>query len=146
MSGGGDGNRARFLKRFSLASGGVLLVNAVDATRLDVLVSCCRALGLEPLVEAATEDELDVALATEATLIGVNSRDLRTFTVDRERAAALVARIPVDRVAIQMSGVKSAGDFGRVSPRADAVLIGEHLMRAADPEGAVRGLLTARQG
>ncbi len=112
----------------------LLLVRALGASELSMLVECCEALGVAPLVEAADEDELDRALATGAPIVGVNARDLHTFEVDEERACRCLAGIPRDRIAVYMSGVRSAADLRRVGEgRPDAVLIGEGLMRCEDP-------------
>jgi indole-3-glycerol phosphate synthase len=109
---------------------------------LALLIREIRARGMEPVVEAADAQELERALATEATIIGVNARDLRSFSVDSAHATSLVDRIPASRVAVFMSGVRTPADFARVAAsRADAVLIGEGLMRAPDPGAQLRSLL-----
>lgn len=120
----------------------LLLVRVLDDRELVQLIGEVRARGLEPIVEAADARELERALATEASIIGVNARDLRSFDVDSGRAAELVERIPRARVGVFMSGVRSAADFARVAAtRADAVLIGEGLMRAEDPGAKLAALL-----
>jgi indole-3-glycerol phosphate synthase len=120
----------------------LLLVRVLSDLELARLITEVRSRGLEPVVEAADEAELDRALATEATIIGINARDLRTFSVDSSHAAQLVDRIPPERVAVFMSGVRSAADLSRVAAtRADAVLIGEGLMRASDPGRALADFL-----
>ncbi|HEY6879212.1 MAG TPA: indole-3-glycerol-phosphate synthase [Polyangiales bacterium] len=120
----------------------LLLVRVLSDRELARLIHEVRARGLEPVVEAADGDELTRALATEATIIGVNARDLRSFDVDAGRAGELVDRIPPSRVAVFMSGVRSPEDFARVTAtRADAVLIGEGLMRAPDPGERLAELL-----
>jgi indole-3-glycerol phosphate synthase len=120
----------------------LLLVRVLPDARLAELIDAARDRGLEPVVEAADADELARALALPATIVGINARDLRSFGVDSGAALALVERIPRDRVAVFMSGVRSAADFARVAEsRADAVLIGEGLMRAPDPGAALRALL-----
>ncbi|MET0283511.1 MAG: indole-3-glycerol-phosphate synthase [Polyangiales bacterium] len=120
----------------------LLLVRVLDDRELARLIREVRARGLEPVVEAADGEELTRALATEAAIIGVNARDLRSFDVDSGRAGELVDRIPASRVAVFMSGVRSAEDFQRVArTRADAVLIGEGLMRAPDPGARLAELL-----
>lgn len=130
------------LARAAGASFVLLLVRVLDDVELARLIDAVRARGLEPVVEAADALELDRALASHATIIGVNARDLRSFTVDSGHAAALVNRIPADRVAVFMSGVRSPEDFARVSgTRADAVLIGEGLMRSADPGAQLAAFL-----
>jgi indole-3-glycerol phosphate synthase len=74
------------------------------------------------------------ALRTDATIIGVNARDLRTFRVDPQAAQHALLSIPAERVAVHMSGVHAAADFQLVAQgRADAMLVGESLMRAPSP-------------
>jgi indole-3-glycerol phosphate synthase len=120
----------------------LLLVRVLSDDRLASLIDAARARGLEPVVEAADADELTRALALPASIVGINARDLRSFGVDAGAALDLVERIPSDRIAVFMSGVRSADDFARVAQsRADAVLIGEGLMRAPDPGAALRALL-----
>jgi indole-3-glycerol phosphate synthase len=120
----------------------LLLVRVLSDTELARLSAAARARGLEPVVEAADAEELERALALDATIVGVNARDLRSFGVDADAALALIERIPRDRVAVFMSGIRSAQDLQRVAAtRADAVLIGEGLMRAAEPGAALRAFL-----
>jgi indole-3-glycerol phosphate synthase len=117
-------------------------VRVLRDRELGALIREVRARGLEPIVEAADERELERALATEASIVGVNARDLRSFDVDPARAGELVERIPSSRVAVFMSGVRTRADFARVAQtRADAVLIGEGLMRAEDPGKQLAELL-----
>jgi indole-3-glycerol phosphate synthase len=112
----------------------LLLVRALDAASLQALVDEVRRQGMAPVVEAADENELEVALATGASIVGVNARDLRSFRVDTEGARRALSRVPAERIAVHMSGVRSAEDLLRVGEsRADAVLVGEALMRAASP-------------
>jgi indole-3-glycerol phosphate synthase len=119
----------------------LLIVRALSAQRLSKMVDSCLAHGLAPVVECATLREIDNALATRASLIGVNARDLRTFQVDGEAAAEAIDRIPKDRIAIHMSGIRDAAALARISAgRADAVLIGESLMRASDPAAQLKAL------
>ena len=90
------------------------------------------------------EAELERALRTEATIVGVNARDLRTFAVDPARAARLIESIPSERVAVYMSGVRQVDDLKRVRDgRADAALVGEGLMRADDPGARLASWLEA---
>lgn len=120
----------------------LLLVRALDDDDLGFLVRQIRKLGMEPVVEAANADEVDRAVALGSTIIGVNARDLATFRVDKAAAAECVSRIPDDRVAVFMSGVTCEDDFREVAAgRADAVLIGEGLMRAEDPGARLAALL-----
>ncbi len=122
----------------------LLLVRVLDADRLARLVDETLRQGLAPVVEAANAEEVRVALGTKATIIGVNARDLRTFRVDPDAAMRAVAAIPEDRVAVHMSGITSAQDLARVARgRADAVLVGETLMRAPSPGDRLQELLAA---
>ena len=120
----------------------LLLVRALTEADLFSLVAQVHDLGMEPVVEAADADEVERALETGARIVGVNARNLRTFQVDTEAANHCLARIPSDRVAVFMSGIRTRDDFRRVAGgRADAVLIGEGLMRSADPGGHLSKLL-----
>lgn len=120
----------------------LLLVRALEDSELSSLIDGIRAHGMEPVVEAANSEEVDRAVAAGSIIVGVNARDLGTFRVDKSAAAECVSRIPEDRVAVFMSGVRTADDFREISQgRADAVLIGEGLMRAADPGARLAELL-----
>jgi indole-3-glycerol phosphate synthase len=120
----------------------LLIVRALTPQRLHALCDGAIALGLAPVVEAADISEIEVALTTRAVIVGVNARDLRTFRVDPDAAHACLQRIPADRIAVHMSGVRSVADYRAVSAgRADAVLVGEGLMRADDPAHKLRELL-----
>jgi indole-3-glycerol phosphate synthase len=120
----------------------LLLVRALSPAALERLVVLTRELGMEAVVEAADQAELDVALASSARIVGVNARDLRTFRVDPEAARTAIQSIPPGRVAVHMSGLKTRGDFESIAAsRADAVLVGESLMRAAEPGARLRELL-----
>lgn len=120
----------------------LLLVRALDDRSLSSLVQRIRGLGMEPVVEAANADEVDRAIALESRIIGVNARNLETFQVDKRLAQECVSRIPAQHVAVFMSGVRSGEDYAEVARgRADAVLIGEGLMRADDPRARLEELV-----
>ena len=122
----------------------LLLAVLHPAKRLARLVAAARDLGLEPLVEAHDGRELDAALATGARLIGINNRDLRTLDVDPERAVRLRDAIPGDRLAIAESGVRDADTVARWRASGfDAALVGEALMRSADPRAAAAAFVAA---
>lgn len=98
------------------------------------LVDHSMTRGVEPFVEVVDERELERALEAGARVIGVNARDLDTLEMNLERAARVLASIPVDRVAVHLSGVKSTTDAVAIADsRADAALIGTALMRLDDP-------------
>ncbi len=122
----------------------LLIARIVDAPTLARLAAAARQEGIEPLVEVATEDELDAALAAAARIIGVNARDLDTLAIDTERAARVLARIPPSTVAVHLSGLKTADDVTQVAHgRADAALIGEALMRQDNPAALLAQLVAA---
>jgi indole-3-glycerol phosphate synthase len=120
----------------------LLIVAALEQGALVELMALGRQLGMEPLVEVHTSIELDRALAADARMIGVNNRDLHTLEVRLETALELIERIPDDRVAVAESGLSTHGDLRRLRDAGfDAFLIGEHLMRVADPAAALADLL-----
>jgi indole-3-glycerol phosphate synthase len=95
-------------------------------------------LGLDVLVEVHDENDLEVAMHAEATMIGVNQRDLFTFEVDHDRAVRMVGVIPDGIVKIAESGVRGADDARMLSDAGyDAILVGETLVTAADPRSAI---------
>ena len=95
-------------------------------------------LGLSVLVEVHDEHEIDAALDAGARILGVNTRDLKTFSMHPERFAELRARIPAGVVAVAESGVRDATDVARYrKDGADAVLVGEALVTDGDPESRV---------
>jgi phosphoribosylanthranilate isomerase len=115
----------------------LLLASLHPAARLGRLVELALDLGLEPLVEAHDERELERALGTRARLIGLNNRDLRTLAVDPERSVRLRRLVPADRLVVAESGVREPGTVaGWRALGFDAALVGEALMRAADPAAA----------
>jgi indole-3-glycerol phosphate synthase len=123
------------------ASAVLLIARALEPRLLVALVSEACRLELEPLVEVRTERELDVALSTEAPVIGVNVRDLETLAMDFSLAEWLLPMIPRGRVAVAESGVKTSEDVRRAGAAgADAVLVGSVLSAAGDPAAAVREL------
>lgn len=122
----------------------VLLIVALVGERLRELLARAHALGLTALVEAHTADELARAVGAGAALVGVNNRDLKTLQVDTAVSERLLPLVPPDRFALAESGLRSARAVARaVRAGADGVLVGEHLMRAADPAAAARDLRAA---
>jgi indole-3-glycerol phosphate synthase len=120
----------------------LLIVAALADATLAELSAAARDYGLEALVEAHDAAEAARAVAAGATVIGVNNRDLRTFTVDRDLALRLRAEIPRDRLLVAESGIRDAADVARLrAGGVDAMLVGETLMRAPDPGAALRVLL-----
>jgi indole-3-glycerol phosphate synthase len=98
------------------------------------------------LVEVHDELELQRALGSGAEVIGVNQRDLHTFEVDHQRAVALGRSIPAGVVSVAESGIRDADDVASLADAGfAAVLVGETLVRSADRQGAVAGLLGNRR-
>lgn len=123
------------------ASAALLIARALPPERLIALVDEGRALGLELLVEIRDEEELETAIRSGASMIGVNNRDLETLEIDPAASERLIPQIPGDRVAIAESGVQVRRDVERFAALgSDAVLVGSALSAAADPAGAVRAL------
>jgi len=120
----------------------LLIVAALDDPTLRALYATCRRVGVEALVEAHDADEVARAAALGASIIGINHRDLKTFTLDRELALRLRAAISRDVVVVGESGIRDASDLRRLGAGGiDAVLVGEALMRAHDPGGVLGALL-----
>ena len=112
--------------------------------RLAGLVDRALEIGLEPLVEAHDERELTRALATNARLIAINNRDLRTLEVDTDRAIRLRALVPDDRLVVAESGVRDASTIAAWRAVGfDAALVGEALVRSAEPAAAARAFVAA---
>ncbi|MGH9795068.1 MAG: indole-3-glycerol phosphate synthase TrpC [Candidatus Acidiferrales bacterium] len=125
----------------------LLIVSVLGDTALSELIALGRELGMEPLVEIHTEEELTRALDARARIVGVNNRDLRTFDVRVETSLALVEKIPKECIAVSESGLRTRDDLERLRKAGfDAFLIGEHLMQAPEPEAALRELLGTAKG
>jgi indole-3-glycerol phosphate synthase len=120
----------------------LLIVAALSQAELLAVASGARARGLDVLCEVHDSDELLRALDAGCDLIGVNSRDLRTFKVDLETAFVLAEKIPAGIVRVAESGIHSADDVARLRTAGyDAFLVGESLMRAKRPGEALRELM-----
>jgi indole-3-glycerol phosphate synthase len=119
----------------------LLIVAALDASQLASLHRTARELDLEPLVEVHDRRELELAGEAGAELIGINNRDLADFTVDARRTLRLLDAVPAGAAVVSESGLDAPGQLDELERAGvDAVLIGEALMRAPDPEAAVRAL------
>lgn len=120
----------------------LLIVAALNDAQLGALLALTHELGMQALVEVHNEAELDRALHAGAAIIGVNNRDLHTFVTTLETTERLAARLPEPRpVLVSESGIFSAADVARVRAcGADAVLVGEALVKAEDTAARVREL------
>ena len=124
------------------ADGVLLIVAALAKAELAELLAAAASYELDALVEVHTMREAETALACGVTLLGVNHRDLKTFTIDMSLTGAIAPTLPPDVVLVAESGIRTSADvklLGAVG--AHAVLVGEHLMRAASPGAALRELL-----
>jgi indole-3-glycerol phosphate synthase len=121
----------------------LLIVAALDDAVLHDLRQIAEDdLGLDALVEVHTSVEMRRALNAGATIIGVNNRDLQTFQVSLETSERLIAEAPQDRIMVSESGLRSAESFHRLHNLGfHGFLIGETLMRATDPEKALRDFI-----
>ena len=116
----------------------LLIVAALDRATLADLYARARALELDALVEVHDREELHRALEVGADLIGVNNRDLRDFTVDVGRTLDLLAEIPAGVTVVSESGIAESRQLRELQERGvRAVLVGESLMRAPDPQAAL---------
>ncbi len=120
----------------------LLIAAALEPAELAAFHALATDVGLDVLVEIHDERELEHALAAEATLIGVNQRDLVTFQVDHERAVRMAGVIPDHAVKVAESGVRGAADARSLRAAGyDAVLVGETLVTSGDPAAAIADLI-----
>lgn len=120
----------------------LLIAAALDDDLLKQLNRQAQELGLDRLVEVHNREELDLALQIQPELIGINNRNLFTFETDTQTTFDLIDRIPAGITIVSESGIDDAETVQELrAAGVDAMLIGESLMRAADPEAKVRKLL-----
>jgi indole-3-glycerol phosphate synthase len=120
----------------------LLIVSILKDDELPALVDLAHGLQLECLVEVASEEEVQRALAVDADLIGINNRDLRSFEVDLGVTERLRPLIPMDRTVVALSGVHTRADAERMAKAGvHAVLVGEALMTAKDVREKMREFL-----
>jgi indole-3-glycerol phosphate synthase len=120
----------------------LLLLRDLTDGQVAALMADAADRGLDTLVEAHDADELERGIALGAPVLGVNARDLSTFSIDRVSQLALLERIPADRVVVAESGIHSRAQGAAAElAGADAILVGSALMRAADPAAKLAELL-----
>lgn len=137
-------DRYQLLEARSYGADAVLLIAAIlSPAELRGLREEAQALEMDALVEVHTEEELGQALLSGARVVGINNRDLRTFTVNLSTTERLAPTVPAGVVIVCESGLEKAEQIHRIE-KADvhAFLIGETLMRAADPGAKLKELLT----
>ena len=119
----------------------LLICSILSEEQIKEYLGICDELGISAIVETHDEEEVRMALNANARIIGVNNRNLKDFTVDSNNSTNLRKLIPEDRIFISESGIKNADDVANAAASgADAVLIGETLMRAADKKAALNEL------
>ena len=125
----------------------LLIVAALDRDQLMRLRRISEEeLGIDALIEAHTAEELRIAVDCGATLVGINNRDLRTFTVSLDVSVDLARMLTAETVAVTESGIRSADDIRRLRALGyRGFLIGEELMRAAQPAEALATLIAAAE-
>ena len=123
------------------ASAVLLICSILSEKQIGAYLEICETLGLSALVEAHDEEEAKTAVRAGARIIGVNNRNLKDFTVNTDNSRRLRELIPSDILFVSESGVKTAEDIADIrSMGADAVLIGETLMRASDKKAKLEEL------
>jgi indole-3-glycerol phosphate synthase len=120
----------------------LLIASLLEQGQLQEYIELSATLGLAPLVEVHTREELDKALAAGAEIIGINNRDLKTFSTDIKTTLTLAPLIPRDRIVVTESGINTREDIEQLMGAGiHCFLIGEVLMRAEDIGGKLRELL-----
>jgi indole-3-glycerol phosphate synthase len=124
----------------------LLVVASVEQRQLGTLYGLAGDLDLDALVEVSSAEELELALELDADVIGINNRDLTDFSVDTRRTFELLADVPAGKIVVSESGITDRAQIEELEQAGvDAVLIGEVLMRATDPEAAVRELTRSEE-
>ena len=119
----------------------LLIVALLRDEQLNKMLIAANITGMQCLVEVHDEEELERALESDAKIIGINNRNLKTFEVDLTTTGRLINRIPKDRIVVSESGIKTADDMRYLQGAgADAVLIGETFMRASSVPDIIKEL------
>jgi len=119
----------------------LIIARALEVDEMKVLDECARAAGLDSLFEIHDEAELEKILPLNPRMIGINNRDLKRFTTDLAISENLLPKLPESALAVSESGIWTLEDAERVwSAGAEAILVGEALMRMEDPEPFVSGV------
>jgi indole-3-glycerol phosphate synthase len=120
----------------------LLIASILDVSQMRGFRQLAESLGMAALVEVHNEAELENALKSGASIVGVNNRDLHSFEVRLETSLRLSTSFPAGVIKVSESGIRDQGDVRTLLAAGfDAFLVGEHLMRSADPRAALRSLL-----
>lgn len=131
-----------FEARAAGADAVLLIAACLERRQMEDFINMARELSLDVLVESHTYKELDRALLAGASLVGINNRDLRSFTVSLQTTLDLLKDIPEDRTVVSESGIKTRDDVMKLQQACvDAILVGESLMREKDIGKKVKELL-----
>jgi indole-3-glycerol phosphate synthase len=124
----------------------LLVVGALSARELGLLYGVSRELEMDAIVEVHDEQELEAALDVDADVIGINNRNLEDFSLDLQVTYDLLTDVPAGKTVVSESGIHTRADIEELEQvGVDAVLVGEALMRAPDPEAAVRDLTRSEE-
>ena len=124
----------------------LLIAACLSPARVKELAKFAKSLGLEVLLEIHNEDEL-AHICDEVELVGVNNRDLKTFTVDVQRSVELAGKIPVDKIKISESGISDAVAIHLLRQHGyRGFLMGEHFMKTNDPGRAFEAFVDVLRG
>jgi indole-3-glycerol phosphate synthase len=131
-----------FESRAAGADAILLISELLRPQQINDFLQLARELDLSTLLESHGRLELITARESEALILGVNSRDLKTLRVDLKSSLQLLPLIPPHRIRVAESGIKSADDVRRLSEAgADAILVGETLVRSKDPVRKIKELI-----
>lgn len=124
----------------------LIIMAIISDAQLDELLAAADEFGLDALVECYDQPDFDRVPFARVPILGVNNRDLNSFTVDVHRGNSILKQAPENTILVSESGISSGQDMALLhKENIDAVLIGEHFMRQPDPEKAVSSLIKAGQ-
>ena len=120
----------------------LLIARILEEEMLADLLDLAARLELEVLLEIFADEDPTMAVASGASILGVNARDLATFELRLDRVESIASELPSDRVRVAESGIHGPGDLARLRLAGyNGFLVGEYLVRSEDPEGALRELV-----
>ena len=123
------------------ADAALLIVAMLEPTQLNELISAAKSVWIQPLVEVHNEHELEIALSADSEIIGINHRNLKTFSVDTSLSIRLKPHIPSGKMVVAESGIHSAEDVLPLKKAGiNAILVGEALVTASDTTAKVKEL------